>query len=50
MAVEVSGEKKVKLTVENVTLRFGDIAALDDVSFDVRDGEIRANDVMVQNA
>ncbi|MCA8928053.1 MAG: ATP-binding cassette domain-containing protein, partial [Alphaproteobacteria bacterium] len=30
------------LTVENITLRFGGVRALTDVSFDIRRGEIRA--------
>lgn len=33
---------EVLLAVENVTLRFGGVTALTDVSFDVRKGEIRA--------
>lgn len=32
----------IKLSVQNITLRFGGIVALDDVSFDVRQGEILA--------
>lgn len=32
----------IKLSVQNLTLRFGGITALDDVSFDVRQGEILA--------
>lgn len=34
--------REVLLAVENVTLRFGGVMALTDVSFDIRKGEIRA--------
>jgi branched-chain amino acid transport system ATP-binding protein len=34
--------REVMLTVENVSLRFGGVKAITDVSFDVRKGEIRA--------
>jgi len=40
--VEKSLDKKVKLTISNVTLKFGGVISLDDVSFEVRDGEILA--------
>jgi branched-chain amino acid transport system ATP-binding protein len=36
------GPASVLLAVENVTLRFGGVTALTDVSFDIRKGEIRA--------
>jgi branched-chain amino acid transport system ATP-binding protein len=34
--------REILLTVENITLRFGGVQALTDVSFDIRKGEIRA--------
>ncbi len=34
--------RETLLTVENITLRFGGVKALTDVSFDIRKGEIRA--------
>tara|TARA_R110002096_G_scaffold13853_3_gene48752 strand:- start:3551 stop:4330 length:780 start_codon:yes stop_codon:yes gene_type:complete len=36
------GPQKTLLTVENITLRFGGVKALTDVSFDILKGEIRA--------
>lgn len=36
------GERPVLLDVKNVTLRFGGLKAITDVSFDIRKGEIRA--------
>ncbi len=38
----LTDHSSVKLRVQNITLRFGGITALDDVSFDVRTGEILA--------
>ncbi|MFQ3534629.1 MAG: ABC transporter ATP-binding protein [Aggregatilineales bacterium] len=38
----LTDHSSVKLRVQNITLRFGGITALDDVSFDVRPGEILA--------
>lgn len=35
-----SGERKALLEVDHVTLRFGGLTALDDVSFEIREGEI----------
>ena len=38
----VTHKGEVLLSVENVSLRFGGVKAISDVSFDIRKGEIRA--------
>jgi len=38
----VSGENRVKIKIENLSLSFGGVRALNDVSVDIRDGEILA--------
>jgi branched-chain amino acid transport system ATP-binding protein len=38
----VTGKGDVLLSVENVSLRFGGVKAITDVSFDIRKGEVRA--------
>jgi len=37
-----AAEPKVLLNLENVTLSFGGVKAISDVSFDIDEGEIRA--------
>ena len=38
----VSERKKVMMEVKNINLRFGGVVAIQDVSFDIQEGEIRA--------
>ena len=38
----VSEQKKVMMEVKNINLRFGGVVAIQDVSFDIQEGEIRA--------
>ena len=42
VATEATGEPEVMLKVENVSLSFGGVRAITNVSFDIREGEIRA--------
>ena len=35
----MSGDREIKVSVRNMTKRFGDLLVLDDVSFDVKEGE-----------
>ena len=37
-----SEQKKVMMEVKNINLRFGGVIAIQDVSFDIQEGEIRA--------
>ena len=36
----VSEQKKVMMEVKNINLRFGGVVAIQDVSFDIQEGEI----------
>ena len=38
----VDEQKKVMMEVKNINLRFGGVIAIQDVSFDIQEGEIRA--------
>ena len=38
----VNEQKKVMMEVKNINLRFGGVVAIQDVSFDIQEGEIRA--------
>ena len=38
----VNEQKKVMMEVKNINLRFGGVIAIQDVSFDIQEGEIRA--------
>jgi branched-chain amino acid transport system ATP-binding protein len=38
----ITGKGEVLLAIENVSLRFGGVKAISDVSFDIRKGEVRA--------
>ena len=42
VGTNTAGEKKVKIRIENLSLGFGGVKALTDVSFDIREGEILA--------
>ena len=41
--------REVLLSVENVSLRFGGVKAISDVSFDIRKGEVRASHTYTSN-